>query len=493
MKKIIYLWLFLILWIWLVFASGKLLKTWNNWDAHVSSSNLANDVFTLSWRLDLEDSRTSLYNNWYRWKITWEVISQLYWIFNIESPWFKLDFSSSNPGSVECWESWVLEKYSISWKIKSNNWWELIIQSWSYFCSNQYVYLKFKSNSIWEKEIWNWTTQSDLVDDFWKQEIAISWITKLKGSTNSEILNRWDWKFNNLWVSISSKTITNKNISKNIFNLFRTYKSYIKINEYYLNNFNNSSIVNNNWEKFYLYDYMWQTENISFNWNNYINKWKILTLWNDWNSKIKINWKNTIIVRWWNIYINSNLYNENDNNSLLVLVAKRDKNFWNWWNIYINPDVTNIDAVLIADGSLMTMAWNKILDPYNYKNSIRKQLLIYGSVLSSNVVWSDKIPYWADLYENGYNFINNDNIYDLWNLRTFNLNYGWWEWTDPDCDNPNKLTPINTWKYSWAWRKECYIDDLWDSDLRKSTKKNPLIIEYNNMLQFNSPYILKSN
>ncbi len=491
MKKIIYLWLFLILWIWLVFASWKLLKTWNNWDANVSNSDSANDIFTLTGRLDLEDSRTNLYNSWYRWKITWEVISQLYWKFNIESSWFKLNFLSSNPDSTECWESWVLEKYSITWKIKSDNWWKLTIQTWSYFCSNQYAYIKFKSDSIWEKEIWNWTTQNDLADNFWKQEIAISWIAKLKWTTQEEILNRWNWKFNNLWVSISTKTITKRNISKNIFSLFNTYKNFIKNNDFSLNSFTSSNITNNYWEKFYLYDYIWKTENIYFNWSTYKNKWKILTIWTDWNNKIEINWKNTVIVKWWNIYINSNLYNKN-NNSILVLVAKRDKNSKNWWNIYINSDVTNIDAVLIADGSLISMDWNKILDVKNYTNSIRKQLLIYGSVLSSNVVWSDKIPYWADLYQTSYT-PNKDNIYDLWNLRTFNLNYWWWDWVISWCDNTDKLTPINTWEYAWVWRKQCYIDEFWDSDLRKSTKKNPLIIEYNNMLQFNSPYILKSN
>jgi hypothetical protein len=83
------------------------------------------------------------------------------------------------------------------------------------------------------------------------------------------------------------------------------------------------------------------------------------------------------------------------------------------------------------------------------------------------------------------------NIYDLWNLRTFNLNYGWWEWVISGCNDENKLTPIQTGKNSWAWRKECYNDDPIQNNLRWSDKRNPLIVEYNRYIQLINPYIFK--
>jgi hypothetical protein len=48
------------------------------------------------------------------------------------------------------------------------------------------------------------------------------------------------------------------------------------------------------------------------------------------------------------------------------------------------------------------------------KNNLRKQLLIYGSILSSNTVGSDSIPYGADYYEKSdYVPAELTNIYDL--------------------------------------------------------------------------------
>ena len=495
MKRNIIIFLFFIIWTWIVFASSNFIKIGKNWDTYNYIWN-SNDNFVLDWTLDLEDSRTYRYiNDWYRWKITWVINSELFWDFNINNE-LKLFFNSKIPSDLKCWNSKNLELYDISWKIESDYWWEMEIdKSVSYFCSNKYTFIKFLSNSLGEKEIWN-ITQDSFVDDFWKQEISISWISKIKWNTNDWILNRWDWNFNNLSVSISKKTITNIFLNKNIFTLFKTFKYSIKNYEFNLNNFN-SWVWNK--ENFYLYYYSNSLQKLNFNWIwDYKNVWKILQIWNSGTDIIKIDWVNTVIVKSWNIYINSNLTNLdnnwNDNNkNLLILIAKRDKDTGKWWNIYINPDVTNIDAILIVDWSLISLNWDYIQQVSNLSqvNNLRKQLLIYGSVLSSNVVWTDEIPYWSDYYNDNSYIPNNDNIYDLWNLRTFNLNYWGWEWVISWCNDENKLTPINIWRNSWAGQKECYIDDLWNIHLRKSEKLNPLIIEYNNKIQLLDPMILR--
>jgi len=275
------------------------------------------------------------------------------------------------------------------------------------------------------------------------------------------------------------------------------YKTYLnspwnKANWDNISNFYNS----NNKESYYVYNYQWKTEEISFKWDTYPNKWKKLIIENtsDTDKKIvHVTWINTVIVNEGNIYIKSDIKNEDDNNDLLILIAKRDN--WNWWNIYIDPKVTNIDAILIADGSLISLWEDKIqyVEDSNQVNNLRKQLLIYWRLLSSNNIWIEKIPFWADLYENS-SYTNNEmiwNIYDLWNLRTFNLNYGWWEWVTSWCNDENKLTPIQTDKKSWAWRKECYNDDPIQDELRWSDKLNPLIIENNTHVNFLNPFVLK--
>jgi len=508
MKKIILTPLIFILWIWIVFAANNYFKFWYNWDANVIPNwtlDNPNDTFSLTWRLDLEDSRTSRYiNDNYRWKITWNIVSKLFWEFELWLSW-------STNQKIELYLSWAywnynslcnatnnVEIYSLSWAISSTHWWEMLIGTWSYFCSNQYTHIVFNSDRLWNKDIWI-NDPNDLVDDFWKQEIAISGIANLKW--NVDILARWDDKINQLWVSVSSKALVKQNVNKRVFELFKTYvkkgKTSTESNEDKLDVFSKTKS-----ENYYLYDYSWDSlwTNIKLNWSDYINEWKYLTIWTDWENKIPINWKHTVIVNWWNIYINSNLYNTNDTNSLLVLVAKRWDNK-NWWNIYIDPDVTNIDAILIADWSLISMESNTIqtVDESGNIDNLRKQLYIYGSVLSSNTVWSSTIPYGADYYDEWTYYNNkmedwwiNTNIYDLWNLRTFNLNY-WDVWTN--CTDSWSLAPIDwNWDYilnAWAWRKQCYNSDPKDSDLRWSTKLNPLIIEYNKRIPLINPYILQ--
>ena len=502
MKKIkkVFLMIFIFLiWIWIAFAASNInfVKSWQNWDANVSSWSSANDVFTLSWRLDLEPSSSSNYASGYRWKITWTIDSQLFWPFSILDKLklnYNRDFDSTND-SWECW-SWEVpyEIYDITWTINSTQWWNIEIENDSYFCSNQFLYLNLHSNSLWYKEIWNnWGNQWSIKDDFWKQEISISGIANLKWDL--KILARWNDNINKVSVNNWNKSLIKKYINKNIFKTFQTFKNNSDIStETDDSNLNSFSKTWN--ENYYLYDYSWEKKDINFNWSNYINEWKYLTIWYNWTDNIWISWKQTVIVKNWNIYINSNLYNKNDN-SLLVLIAKKDKNTKNGWNIYIDPDVTNIDAVLIADWSLISMEidwfWDPVItDTNSYTNALRKQLLIYGSLLSSNVVGWDNIPYWADYYEdNSYpNLINN--IYDLWNLRTFNLNY--WSWT---LDS-NKLVPIadNSWNYkenAWAWKCRWYNWDDCDTNLRITTKLNPIVLEYNPRIKLINPFILRKN
>ncbi|MDQ7023851.1 MAG: hypothetical protein Q9M97_10310 [Candidatus Gracilibacteria bacterium] len=389
------------------------------------------------------------------------------------------------------------EIYTITGSINSTQWGDMTLTDNSYFCSNKYTYIELNSDSLGNKNIG--TTQGNLQDDFGKQKIFISGIANLKGDI--DILARGDDKINQLSVSVSSKALAKQNINKKVFQLFKTYKNNSDIStetaEFQLNSFSKTKNKN-----YYLYDYKGETLSSKLDFNggtdNYINEGKYLKIGSgDGTGKIEIKGKHTVIVDNGNIYINSNLYNENDNTSLLVLVAKKG-NDGNGGNIYIDPDVTNIDAVLIAEGSLISMdelsGNGKIWDVKNDPNNLRNQLLIYGSVFSSNNVGTSTIPYGADYYEKlpdnkMEDSSTNINIHDLGNLRTFNLNYG------SGSLNENKLVPIHTSttfkQNAWAGQCKWYNGEDCDSDLRKSDKHNPLIIEYNSKIQFINPYILQ--
>ena len=474
------------LWIWFVFALNNFFPGWDNWDAN-STDLLANDKWSVLWRLDLEDSLSADYDLWKRWIITWTIESELFWLFIIQT---ELELTSSIKAIPnECLDS--LEVYDISWLISSSSWWDFTIQANSFFCSNQHIYISFDSDSLWLKDVWN-MLQWNLVDNFDKQKIAISGITTIKWDENN-ILNRENNPIDDIYLDTNKKVLSKSLINKNIVK-YTNWLTPETVSDLISFDFNNS------WsdEKIFYYDYIWQTENIIFNWNTYINKWKNLTIWNSLAGKIWVSWKNTVIAMNANIHITDDIYNTNDNSSLLVLIAKRDSETWNGWNIYIDPSVTNIDAVLISDGSIISMqSWEiqYVWDVWII-NNLRKQLLIFGSIISSNNIWSNTLVYWTDLYENPA-MVNNellDNIYDLWNLRTFNLNYGE---ALTNCDDQNELAPIDWfWDFitnAWAWWKNCYITDLKDPDLRESDKKNPIIIEYNSNIQLLNPVILSSN
>ncbi len=516
MKKIIYTSLFLILWIWVVFAADNFFRDWKNWDANVSSSNVANDVWSFSWRLDLEDPRSYNYiNNWYRGKLTWWVESDLFWTFITNSEFtLKLKWKYSDPTYTteiknKClnWSNWTSwpepEIYYISWSIiwnwsLDNSTWEnlfwVLSSSWSlsdsYFCSNKKIFLHLFSDTLGNKAVWSWTVSGN--DVFLNQEVYVNWIAKINWNIDNWILARHNQDINAIKTSISNNAILKENLNRNVYRVYNTYlnSSANKASWDTISNFNNDYST----EYYYVYNYSWNTENIDFKWVTYINKWKKLVIKSSSSDNIiNVKWLNTVIVQWWNIYIKSDIKNWNDNKDLLILVAKRDKNTKNWWNIYIDPWVTNIDAVLIADWSLISMWWGKIqsVKDSNQVNSLRKQLLIYGKVMSSNNVWKDYIPYWADLYSWWWQTMD-WNIYDLWNLRSFSLNY-WDSWKK--CQDADKLAPID-WKWdfilnAWAWRRNCYLSDPVNNWLRWSNKINPLIIENNLHVHLLDPFILR--
>lgn len=468
----------------IIYAANNYFRNWINSD---TVNWLNNDTWTLSWRLDLEDSLSALYATWRRWLITGTVESTLFWLFDIDNtPWLVLS-ESSKIIPATCWTSF--EVYDINWTVTSPFWWLLTVQTWSYFCSDQYIEMEFYSDSLWSKDIW-WTWSLWWPTNvFIKQKVWISGISSIKWDLDN-ILAQTD-NINELDYWVSSKAVVKQNINRRVFDILKTYKNQLITNIYSINNinfFNNTTTL----DEYHLYDYAWQNESLTFGWWSYKNDWKTLNIWNDWNGKIAITWKNTLIVNSWNVYINTNLYNY-DTESVLVIVARKWIN-WEGWNVYINNDVTNIDAIIMAEGSILSRKGTKILQIPDDKDDLRKQLLIYWSVFSANSIWTDIVPYWADYYGDYPSNIMSWNIYDLANLRVFNLNY-WTVWSA--CPNDLDLVPIDwitwTWvlEYAWAWRKQCYNSDSIDAWLRGSDRRNPIIIDYNPKVTSIDMYILK--
>lgn len=171
-------------------------------------------------------------------------------------------------------------------------------------------------------------------------------------------------------------------------------------------------------------------------------------------------WKNdTVVVKDGNFIIDENI-----DQTLWIVTLKSGYNstidYETGWNVYVEKDVTYIDAIIYANGWLISADDNG--DPYIQDSGTRtwdlnKQLVMKGTLFSRNTIagavyawWSYFLPWWEETSD-----FNNAMIYDLNYIRRWN---GWW---DPNGDDSGNI--YNEW-YS-----------------------NPFVILYNPEVQINPP------
>lgn len=490
--------------------------TWVNSDAGTTN----NDTWTFS------VSNIEIYNKeWapgtHMWNINWEIESDLFGEFNT-SP-VSLDLIESS--LTNCW-AWG-KTYTISWSIESEYFWTMSTTLDSIYCPWKALWenvtLKFTSSLLWVKNVsWSltWTTVANIFD---KQQVAIIWATSVKWDLSWLESETWNKEINTIDASSLDKSKLWANINKNIANITRSLTAETDTS-FDLNN----DWTDLTWGKYFYYDYEWVTTGTD---NGYGNVWANLTIGSGVNfsnaatiesSITDFAWNSTVIVKWWNVYINSDLVNSK---WLTTIIAKRVGD--NGWNIYVDPDVTNIDAILIADGSLLSYReWSWILNR-NYSSllswTLSRQLYIYGSIFTKNVIGSAEAPYGSDAYIDGTTFSDkDDNDFNLANMRQFQTRYasnfpnvdacGWsdktlWTWGYSSTANLDSIK-----EYAWAWKMKCfnakvnssiltkanYTSDYAPvstpvSGLRTTWRTESIIIEYNPKLQTEAPYILKSN
>lgn len=499
---------------WIVYAFEFLKASWTDND----NRNIK-DIYKTSFsnsKLNLTDRGSSeyLWGNWERFKIIQNVsdyetesgsgfvVSDQYGDLYIS--WAILARKDNILNWSHC--SWESVSYTLKWELYSYFWWDFPIKSTdSYYCPESKK-LKIVLDWITTKKLtlnwlWNSNTLTWIIDARWnKKEIAtselfssnkisINWVVSLK--TTSWAVNElwnlaWDSSINNKFVVIESKVEWkmakfNQVINKNIVKLTK-WISVIK------NNMQLNSISDN----IYYYNFEWEN---ALDINN--NKWKILPLWSWVSAPIEIDWEKTLILKWWNLYIKSNIYNKNDKNSILTIIVKRDKtNRRNWWNIYIDPNVTNIDAILIADWSILSYDWSSILNSsvQSDVNKLRKQLLIYGSLSTKNTIWDNTAIYWTDDYIKNWWTSSPSKLYNLQNLRTFQImqseNDSSWDCSD-GFKFVAKYSDTVAEEYAFAWRKKCYYSDEWDWMLRTTEKVASIVLEKNQYINIINPKILR--
>lgn len=427
--------------------------------------------------------------------------SDQYWDFYIKDKIIAKKFIDNSPNC-----SGKLE-YKLSGNLFTPIWWfEVPLWADSFYCpETKKIYVSLDSSAFGPVTIANTETQETTVIQ-WKNiatseifntnKIVINglvhgdntqWLESeieidyWDSATNKEFViinnNGYSWTSNSMWKSIK------KNIAQ--YTAWETRKTF-------------ESSLHSLTNKFHLYDYKKQTNTyLEHDWN----KGKILTIWHGWLAgpgfdSIEVNGHKNIVVDGGNIYIKADIYNK-DKNSLLVIIATRDpNNYNNGWNIYIHPNVTNIDALLVSEWSVLSYDWVNILSGHREldRNKLRRQLYVYGSIISRNTLGSDSAPYNSDAYiQNNWDTLI-DPEYNLENLRTFQAIRSD-DANDLECNQPKKFSAManesqeTVLQYAFAGKKKCYISEPPINNLRETEIVSPLYIQFNPIIN-TSPSIL---
>lgn len=482
------------------------------------------DTNTGSLLMLMTQNPSSDYTAWQRMYLSWAwimITSEQYWIFN-HSGWLAL-YQSWWVAWVCAWSGETVSYYFSGTTLLTSPYWGNvnIVPEWSYYCpASQRFSFTLSGTTIWQVTITKTTSSTTEMFVFDDTNIMIAWAVNTptqistttptveiaaqsEASTSSYTSIATDdseaasQAFDNNFVQVQSSfegTLLelNTTIDRNIISMTKgkTWSWNTTLNP----NFNNS---------FYFYDYRNIPQASTPSHEN--NRWNILILGSvaipsDASAKMRVTWENTLIVLWWNLYITNDIYN-NDKDSILTIVVRRDENNRrNGWNIYIHPNVTNIDAVLVADGSILNYNWTNIVHKDTSPNILKRQLYIYWAVNTKNTI-SPTTHAWFGT--DSYEITSTNNLwqrYALGNLRTFQP-----MWNNPvntwPCSYDNitgKVTAMWTTNtqaldYAFAGKKTCFMEEfVWITWLRTTPKLSPVVIWYNPLLQTKPPRILEN-
>jgi len=376
--------------IWITWTGLYLILTWS------ISNTASKDYFTWTWDIDdwikKEIDKVALINNFINPLLDWTTYILKTLFVLVDWVWFVDDIIDIR-----------LNQY-----IKYTVWWKIV------------TYLA-------------WILNENNLQNF--KSLKIFWITNIDTDKQKDLLEyQWNEDVHNLAWKIEKSSLK-RDIRMKAMNVVKV----IDINEsQYIDP--QTTIINwwdddnddNNWKELWNILYYWELE------------WKNVELWN-W-SELTISWRKTIIVRWWNLFIKSNIINNSNSDILWIIVLKDDD--WNWWKLYIDTSVQEIDAIIYTDKSIMSYDesydnWDsdsilKYEVDWNIDSSImQNQLFILWTVFSENTIWWSRLdPPVCPFYTESISWY----ICDTIEAQKYDLNYirAWFS---------NKYNPLY-WNYS---------------------------------------------
>lgn len=245
---------------------------------------------------------------------------------------------------------------------------------------------------ISEKDLWNDTTAIKTVWSEFMWVRVVWWI-------------QWGWKSEFTWQQA------------NISNLYNTEQR---------------TIIRKN-----AYDYV-----------KSMKSWEVLNGVKYVNGNITISWYQnyeTLVVTNWNVIINDNL--NVDKKTFWIIVLKDgyniDNDFNTSGNIYITPNVTQINAIIYADGWIISAntSWTPYLqDSIQRTQDLKQQLILNGSVFTRNTIWGAILAGW-DYVLPGWSKTSDFNKAMIYDLNYIRRGSDW-------CDKNGNNNCTDTWEYT---------------------------------------------
>jgi hypothetical protein len=372
---------------------------------------------------------------------SWTTLNYFDWAGLVNDTW-TWTMSDITASSSSIWTSFLTWLWDITKKIATlftlNNYdwnWDWV---WDWFVDDitdlrLYQYIRYVIEPAWANKTviyLAWILNELNTNSF--ETLKIYWITNISDDKQKDLLADQDAKdIQNLAWDITKASLK-KDIRKRAINTIK-FIDTTGINLAAIGDITNDS---------------WNTTN---NW--WISLWNILYYQYSWSDAWKnaviddsslLTGKKTLIVRWWNVRIKSNIINSASSDILWIIVLKDDD--WNWGKLYIDSTVDQVNAVIYSDKSIIW--YNEYYDNwYTWANEdiikhevdwnintniLDNQLYIYWSVFSENTIWASRLsppvcPFWTTVQGITCNSVEAQK-YDFNYLRTWlgsNPKYTW--------------------------------------------------------------------
>ena len=258
-------------------------------------------------------------------------------------------------------------------------------------------------------------------------------------------------------------------------------------------------------------------------------------------TKTMVSGKKTVIVEGGNLYVNSDMYYENPSDMVVFVVRRSKTDPRKGGNVYVDPKVTNMVGSFIIDGAFMNYDGTSVVAQGDGSNApdllaLRRQLLLYGAVASSNSIGGSArgtsglcpasgiactCPYGTDWEkQNGTTDCTavEASKYDFAALRSFATRQSLLAPSQTDTPGPTgtyacdtdgspgteMMVPVATdapiydeRQYAWAGKRRCYQTDTAVVDPTRAgvttDKTNPMVIEFNKAVTSANMQILRKN